>query len=198
MNWSKKFAWLAVAFGVLWLFSASISVVPELEAANSRFCLLMLILSLTAASLSAVFAGVARARDRWPIRSIQSSTLRSTTNGKMAMVLRKSTRNCLWKMALCLLPLIGAGFLSVGHMYYVMAKGRESQQNIYLERDGHYENPYWERQTICDFLGMACIGGWGLWCWLSFLGKCAELASSHVLSKRKGRDAHIPVFPGGS
>ncbi len=64
MNWYKMFAWLAVAFGVLWLFSASITVVPELEAANSRFCLLMLILSLTAASLSAVFAGVARARDK--------------------------------------------------------------------------------------------------------------------------------------
>ena len=185
MNWYKMFVWLAVAFGVLWLFSASISVVPELEAANSRFCLLMLILSLTAASLSAVFAGVARARDRWSNRSIQSSTLLSTTNEKMAMALRKSTRNCLWKMALCLLPLIGAGFFAVGHMYYVMAKGRESQQNMYLERDGHYENPYWERQTICDFLGMACIGGWGLWCWLSFLGKCAELASLHVLSKRK-------------
>ena len=64
MNWYKMFAWLAVAFGVLWLFSASITVVPELEAANSRFCLLMLILSLTAASLSAVFAGVARARGK--------------------------------------------------------------------------------------------------------------------------------------
>ena len=190
MNCSKKFAWLAVAFGVLWLFSASICVVPELEAANSRFCLLMLILSLTAASLSAVFAGVARARDRWSNRSIQSSTLRSTTNGKMAMVLRKSTRNCLWKMALCLLPIIGVGFLTVGHIYHVKAKVRKSQQGMYLERDGHYENPYWERQTICDLLGMACIGGWGLWCWLSFLGKCAELTSSHVLSKRKERDSH--------
>ena len=64
MNWSKKFAWLAVAFGILWLFSASISVVPELQAANSRFCALMLVLFLASVALSVTFARFARARDK--------------------------------------------------------------------------------------------------------------------------------------
>ena len=68
--WCKMFACLAVVFGVLWLFSASISVVPELQAANSRFCALMLVLSLTSASLSTVFAGVVRARDKRKERDV--------------------------------------------------------------------------------------------------------------------------------
>lgn len=63
MNWSKMFAWLAVVFGTLWLFSASISVVPELQAANSRFCASMLVLFLASVTLL-VFARIARARDK--------------------------------------------------------------------------------------------------------------------------------------
>ena len=60
----KMFACLAVAFGALWLFSASICVVPELEAANSRFCVSMLVLFLISASLAVAFARCACFRDK--------------------------------------------------------------------------------------------------------------------------------------
>ena len=64
MNWSKKFACLALAFVALWFYYALITVVPEREAFRRHLSVSMLVLFLASVTLSVTFARFARARDK--------------------------------------------------------------------------------------------------------------------------------------
>ena len=67
--------------------------------------------------------------------------------------------------------------MSTGHSLYVRAQVRESERNEILKKHGYYENPYWELHLLCDIGGMACFGMLGLWVYVAFLHKVAELLS---------------------
>ena len=81
-----------------------------------------------------------------------------------------------WLLFLVLI-FAGASFMSTGHSLYIKAKVRESEQNVILEKHGHYENPYWEQHLLCDKGGIACFGMLGLWVYVGLLHKVAELFS---------------------
>ena len=145
---------VAAFSGVLGAIALFVCVVPWQEEGLACFQIVMLVLFLVSVSLCAVSSGIAR--------SGEAPCKRSRAKALFA------------RGASCLLFLMGIFFLVAGHGYYVRAMERESQQNVLLARDGHYENPYWEKSWLCDFLGIASLGSWCLWHWLSFLSKVAE------------------------
>ena len=71
----------------------------------------------------------------------------------------------------------GVHLMNTGHSLYVQAKVRESEKTEILEKHGRYENPYWEQHLLCDQGGIACFGILGLWVYVAFLHKVAELLS---------------------
>ncbi len=144
---------VAVFSGILGTLALFISVVPEWEKGLARFQIASLILFLVSVSLYAVCAGIVRSGEA-PRKGSKAKTI------------------CV-RVAFYLLFLLGPLFLTVGHSYYVKAKERASQQDMLLARDGYYENPYWEKQQLCDFLGIASLGSWCAWIGSAFLFKVA-------------------------
>ena len=157
---------IAVLSGVLGALAFFTCVVPELRESHERFQIAMLILFVASVSVSAICAGIVRSGEE-PRR-------------------RSRVKTIFVRVAFYLLFLMGPFFLTTGHGYYVKAKERESQQDMLLARDGHYENPYGEKQRLCDFLGVVCLGSWGLWLLAAFLLKLAE-STANVCRKLKSQ-----------
>ena len=162
-GWAKVVAVVSSVLGALAFFTC---VVPEQEENLERFQIAMLILFLASVSMSAICAGIVRSAEPPRKRSI--------------------AKEVVVRVAFCLLFFMGPFFLTEGHLYHIKAKERESQQDMLLARDGYYENPYWERQWLCDFLGIVCLGSWIVWLWSSFLFKLAE-STANVCCKYKSQ-----------
>ena len=157
---------VAVVSGVLGALAFFTCVVPELRGSHERFQIAMLILFVASVSVSAICAGIARSGE--------------------APRKRSEVKDVLVRVAFYLLFFMGPFFLTEGHRYHVKAKERESQQDMLLARDGYYENPYWEKHWLCDFLGVVCLGSWSLWLWSAFLFKLAE-STADVCRKFKSQ-----------
>ena len=161
---------VAVSSGVLGSLALFTCVVPELRESHERFQIAMLILFVASVSVSAICAGIVRSGE--------------------APRKRSKVKSILVRVAPYLLLFMGLFFLTEGHVYHVKAKGRKSQQDMLLARDGYCENPYWEKQLLCDFLGVVCLGSCGLWLWSAFLFKLAE-STANVCRKSKSQSKGI-------
>lgn len=158
---------VAVVSGVLCAFAFFTCVVPELRESLERFQIALLILFVASVSVSAICAGIVRSGEEPRKRS--------------------KVKEVLVRVALCLLLFMGPFFFTTGHVCHVKAKERASQQDMLLARDGYYENPYWEKQLLCDFLGVVCMGSWCLWLWAAFLFKLAE-STAKMCRKYKSQE----------
>ena len=154
---------VAIGFAVTWIFNSFVCVVPWLEAAHQRFLLIVAVCFLLFFSLAEILYGIAKGR------------------GPRVKEF-KAKRICAWLLFFALI-FGGSGLLTVGHVFHVKAKVRESEMQERLERDGHYENPYLEWRSVCDVGGLACFGILGLWVYAALLNKTAELMT-HGLRRR--------------
>ena len=153
---------VAMGFAVTWIFNSFVCVVPWLEAAHQRFALIVAVGFLLFFSFAAILNGIAKGRGP----RVKES---------------KSNRICAWLLFFALV-FGGSGLLTVGHVFHVKAKVRESEMQERLERDGYYKNPYVEWRWLCDAVGLACFGILGLWIYAALLNKTSELMTHGAIA----------------
>jgi hypothetical protein len=148
---------VSIAVALAWLLNSLISVPPKQEEAHQTIAIVLSCGFLFFVSSSAILYGIA--------------------NGcKPRIKDSKAKRVVAWLLFFVLI-FAGVSLMNTGHSLYVKAKVRESEKTEILEKHGHYENPYWEQHFLCDIGGIACFGILGLWIYVAFLHKVAELLS---------------------
>ena len=148
---------VSIAIALAWLLNSSVTAAPKLEKALQTISIVLSCGFLLFVSSSAILYGIAK-------------------GFKPRIKDSKAKRVVAWLLFFVLI-FAGASLMSTGHSVYVKAKVRESERNEILEKHGHYENPYWEQHLLCDIGGIACFGILGLWVYVGFLHKIAELVS---------------------
>jgi hypothetical protein len=158
---------VAIAFGLIWALDSFVTIVPWQEEMQQRILLTEGVVFLLFVSLSAIIYGVAK--------GCKPQVSESKAKRRFALLL------------VFVLIFAGSTLLSSGHTLYVKAKVRESNQKEILRKHGYYENPYWTLHSLCDFGGLTCFGILGLWIYIAFLHKVAELISRGINAK-----CHMP------
>ena len=148
---------VSIAVALAWLLNSLVCVIPRLEEAHQIFSMVLSCGFMLFVSSSAILYGMAK-------------------GCKPRIKDSRAKRVVAWLLFFTLI-FAGAFLMSTGHSLYVKAKVRESERNEILGKHGHYENPYWEQHLLCDIGGIACFGILGLWVYVGFLHKIAELVS---------------------
>ena len=167
---------VSIAVAVAWLLNSLISVAPKLEEAHQTISIVLSCGFLLFVSASAILYGIAK-------------------GFRPRMKDSKAKRVVAWLLFFALI-FAGASLMSTGHSLYVKAKVRESERNEILEKHGHYENPYWEQHLLCDIGGIACFGVLGLWVYVGFLHKIAELFSRGTRARLHSSSNQMSVETG--
>jgi hypothetical protein len=148
---------VSITVAVTWLLNSLITVAPKLEEAHHTIAIVLSCGFLFFVSSSAILYGIA--------------------NGCNPRIKDSKAKRVVARLLFFVLIFAGVSLMNTGHSLYVQAKVRESERNEILEKHGHYENPYWEQHFLCDIGGIACFGILGLWIYVAFLHKVAELLS---------------------
>lgn len=159
---------VSITVAVTWLLNSLITVAPKLEEAHQTISMVLSCGFLFFVSSSAILYGIA--------------------NGCKPRIKDSEAKRVVARLLFFVLIFAGVGLLNTGHSLYVEAKVRESERNEILEKHGRYENPYWELHLPCDIGGIACFGILGLWIYVAFLHKVAELLSRGARARLQNRE----------